>query len=372
MSRFKTFQATGLAPNGRLYAGDLNAIQDRYADIINFAQTFGAGVIEVGDAGLQIVKYGTGELRMTGALRADGIIRALGGIYAGAFSQTQRDAIPSGLAPYGLVILNTSVSAYQWNSGSDAVRVWETFAASGDIDGSLLPTAGQKQALVGTVGSPSSSNKYVTEQDTRIASGQFPVGGVFDWPWAGNYIPSNVLLCYGQPISRAAYSVLHTIAAGSNYPHGSGDGSSTFNLPDYRGRTGFGKDDMGGSSANRITSSEAGFSGNTIGAKGGAQTVVLVSSEMPSHSHSHSLALSISDPGHSHSINLSTAEHVTEQVGSVVNSRYPDDSGYDGFTNNAQTGISGSVSGSINSAGGNSSHQNMPPSIIVNKAMRVN
>jgi len=119
VSRVKTFDSTGLATSGRLYAGDLNAIQDQYADLYNLAQAVGVSVIAVGEAGLQITRYGVGEMRITGAVRTDGILRALGGLYAGAFTTTQRDAIATGFRPYGLIILNTTTNRLERNMGTD-------------------------------------------------------------------------------------------------------------------------------------------------------------------------------------------------------------------------------------------------------------
>jgi hypothetical protein len=139
MSRVKEFEATGLAPNGRLYAGDLLAIQDHYADLSNFAQVVGLGTLQVGDTSLMVVKYGSGEIRMTGAVRTDGILRGLGGLYAGSFTTAQRDAIPTGQRPYGLIILNTTTNSFEWNSGTDATPVWTSFSGElgGDLSGSL-------------------------------------------------------------------------------------------------------------------------------------------------------------------------------------------------------------------------------------------
>src|SRR5215475_1863724 len=61
--------------------------------------------------------------------------------------------------------------------------------------------------------------------------------------YAGPTAPAGSLLCYGQPISRTAYAGLFA-TLGTTY--GAGDGSTTFNLPDLRGRVTAGKSDMGG------------------------------------------------------------------------------------------------------------------------------
>lgn len=124
--RYKTFNATGIAPDGRLYAGDLNGIQDLYLPLSDFTSTVDVGTLRVGDPSLQLLKYGAGEFRMSGAMRFDGIMRGLGGLIAGAFTTAQRDAIPAASRPYGLVILNTTTNLYEWNKGTSSVPIWES------------------------------------------------------------------------------------------------------------------------------------------------------------------------------------------------------------------------------------------------------
>lgn len=108
-------------------------------------------------------------------------------------------------------------------------------------------------------------------------------GTVLDF--AGSTAPDGWLLCYGQPVSRATYANLFT-AIGTTY--GAGDGSTTFNLPDCRGRVHAGKDNMGGTAANRLTNSgtgNPGIDGATLGAAGGVDRTGLSASNIPAHTH---------------------------------------------------------------------------------------
>lgn len=75
---------------------------------------------------------------------------------------------------------------------------------------------------------------------------------------------------------------------------GAGDGSTTYALPDARGRVTAGMDNMnnvagtGGGDAGRLTSaSKAGIDGDTLGASGGVQEHLLLHKEsgVPAHSH---------------------------------------------------------------------------------------
>lgn len=114
-----------------------------------------------------------------------------------------------------------------------------------------------------------------------ISQGGFallPLATVF--PYAGLTAPSGYLFCYGQEVSRATYAALYAIVADT---YGAGDASTTFNVPDLRGRVVAGQDDMGGSSANRLTNANDGLNGDTLGATGGGETQVLVTGNLPAY-----------------------------------------------------------------------------------------
>lgn len=76
------------------------------------------------------------------------------------------------------------------------------------------------------------------------------------------------ILAYGQEISRASFAVLFAEAGTIG---GVGDGSTTFNVPDLRGRKIIGLDNQGGASANRVTAATADALGGAAGGEGGAE-----------------------------------------------------------------------------------------------------
>ncbi|WP_200840583.1 phage tail protein [Geminicoccus flavidas] len=104
------------------------------------------------------------------------------------------------------------------------------------------------------------------------------------FPFGGVVAPPGFLMCSGQAVSRTDYAALYSLL-GTRF--GAGNGSTTFNVPDLRGRVPVGLDNMGGTNANRVTEAASGIDSLTIGATGGAQTHTLTTAQMPAHTHSY-------------------------------------------------------------------------------------
>jgi microcystin-dependent protein len=114
-----------------------------------------------------------------------------------------------------------------------------------------------------------------------------PIGGIIDF--SGSTAPnSSFVFPYGQAISRTTYSAYFTLVSTT---YGVGDGSTTFNVPDLRGRVVAGKDDMGGSSANRLTDADDGLNGDTLGDTGGGETQSLVTGNLPAQTPSGTVSI---------------------------------------------------------------------------------
>jgi len=185
-----------------------------------------------------------------------------------------------------VVVADSTVSAgFKWATvgtssiADDAVSaaklatssVTETKLGSGAVTADKLGTSAVTTTKIndGAVTTAKIADANVTA--AKLASGvAVPTGMVS--PYAGSTSPTGYVICDGtaylrtDPLYAALFAVIGTT-------YGAGNGTTTFNVPNLKGRVPTGLD-----------SSQSEF--NVLGETGGAKTHTLVSSEMPSHSHS--------------------------------------------------------------------------------------
>lgn len=164
-----------------------------------------------------------------------------------------------------------------------------------------------------------------TEWVDYVASGgdSLPIGTVF--PWFSNNIPTNFLELNGQAVSRTIYSDLFELY-GTIY--GTGDGSTTFNLPDLSGRVPVGLD-----------SDDTDF--NAVGKTYGEKEHTLTEEELAEHVHK-----GLEFWNKSVTFDAGSGEGYNLQYGNSINPGY-------------------AVELWTNEAGGNQPHNNVQPSIVV-------
>lgn len=150
------------------------------------------------------------------------------------------------------------------------------------------------------------------ERSMITAAERIPIGSVT--AFAGATAPTGHLLCYGQEVSRTTYADLFSVISTA---FGVGNGTTTFNLPDCRGRVIAGIDNMGGSAASRLTSTVMTADGNTMGATGGTQTHTLTGAQSGTSAHTHTAT-------HAHTHFVVSEDNNTENIAAdtVTSSNY--------------------------------------------------
>ena len=169
--------------------------------------------------------------------------------------------------------------------------------------------------------------------------------------YGGAAAPSQWLLCDGTAVSRSTYSALFA-AIGVSY--GVGNGSSTFNLPDYRGRVMVG-----------LSSTDADF--DTLGEKYGSKTHTLTSAQMPVHTHIQN-AHTHTQNAHNHSTSYQTDGENSPLGGNyniVTDYRDPTGAG-NKITIGNTTPTNQNTTPTNQNAGSGSAHNNVQPGQVSN------
>lgn len=190
-----------------------------------------------------------------------------------------------------------------------------TSLTSGSISGVMTaPTA-----AAGTNTTQLATTAFVTQNAVLT-------GALLMWPTSS--APTGYLSCDGAAVSRVTYAALYAIV-GTTF--GIGDGSTTFNLPNYTSRMPY---------------------GTTIGATGGTADAVVVS-------HTHTATSVVTDPGHFHNSYGDGAPNGGGAGNALVSSpRTPLP------TQSAVTGVT--VATTNTSAGVSGTNQNLPPYLGIN------
>jgi microcystin-dependent protein len=185
--------------------------------------------------------------------------------------------------------------------------------------------------------------------------GSGPIGIIA--PFAGDNAPAGWMLCFGQAISRTEYAQCFAVL-GTKF--GAGNGTTTFNLPDMRGRIAVGRDNIGGTPANRITTAGSGINGTVIGAVGGAESVKLTVAQMPSHNHGGTTGAA---GAHSHTFMRPRGDENWENGNRNA---------WWGSNNVTETtSAAPNHTHSISAEGGGQAHLNVQPTLILNYIIRV-
>lgn len=142
------------------------------------------------------------------------------------------------------------------------------------LDGLIVALAGQ--GAFSSLPAPGVMGRLAYATDRRMlvwddgSQWQLPGWSPGDLKLAAGAVQPGWLICDGTAYSRSTYANLFT-AIGTAF--GAGDGSTTFNVPDLRGRVPLG------------AGAGSGLTARTLGQSGGEESHVLAKSEMPVHNH---------------------------------------------------------------------------------------
>lgn len=211
-------------------------------------------------------------------------------------------------------------------NGSAVTNLNASNLASGTVPSARLPTQSQSAWSAGT--STTESAISPAKLSASVSSLGTPPGVIF--PYAGSSAPGGFLMCNGQAVSRTTYATLYSVI-GTTY--GAGNGSTTFNVPDLRGRVPAGTNSLGGSDSNRLSNTF-----NSLGGTGGVYSTTISSSNLPAHTHPFS-ATSSSSGSHNHSVSGSISGSTNTTGNHLHYSAYgANAAGGQGATSNVNSG----------------------------------
>lgn len=171
-------------------------------------------------------------------------------------------------------------------------------------------------------------------------------------PYAGSDAPTGWLLCDGAAVSRTTYADLFAVC-GTQF--GAGDGSTTFNLPNLKGRVPVG-----------IDAAQTEF--DVRGETGGAKTHTLTAAETPSHthdiSHTHSGTSDSTSLTIQLSLNTGASGSDTPLSGSATTGKYTATLNNSGHTHPFTTSSQSTVNSGATGGGG--AHNNLQPYMALN------
>lgn len=152
-------------------------------------------------------------------------------------------------------------------TGNTPLSVYVLNLMQSNIAKAVVPTGGTTGQVLVKKSNADNDVEWQTGGGGGASGDTFPIGAISEY--AGATAPTNWLICDGSAISRTTYADLFNVI-GTRY--GTGDGSTTFNLPDFRRRVPVGLDN-----------NDTDF--DTLGNTGGEKEHTLTINEMPSHHH---------------------------------------------------------------------------------------
>lgn len=296
-----------IAPSEALdVTGNILTSGELYVDALTDASSINTGAVIIkGGVGISKKLYVGDDATFNDSITARDIQPNANNLYSiGTVSNRYLNIYANSFV--GNLVGNITGTVSGASGTSNKLTSLTTFAMSGDVSAASFAfdgqTGGTTKTFVTSVSNSFIANK--TGQASSLASDEFifnrvsgttgvfkinrdnllnaivkiPAGSIF--PFAGAAAPAYYLLCDGTEVLRSIYPELFAVIGHSFGAPPSGTGSH-FLLPDLRGRFALGKDDMGGISANRVSTGAA----DAVGGFSGSESKVIGIQNLPEHEH---------------------------------------------------------------------------------------
>ena len=201
-----------------------------------------------------------------------------------------------------------------------------------------------------TIPTFNSGDVLTAEVMNEIKNSLLPVASVI--PYAGVSAPTGYLLCDGTAVSRTTYADLFS-ALSTTY--GAGDGSTTFNLPDLRGRAPIGPN-SDSTAANTATRS--------VGTKGGDTRMQTHTHVQNAHTHTQDAHGHALGGGQSFGVNFGANSGGAATFG--LNAGIINTGTYQGPYSALNTTATNQNTTATNQNAGFGLSENMPPFVVLN------